>query len=87
MTEEAFRHLAEKRYSNRFGALRQESDGTDAVSARLLLIIETKKTRDCFLSPKGLGKQSPEPNTRQKPSSNEVRKRAIRDEAEQGAYQ
>lgn len=84
MTEEALRHLTEKRYSSRFGAFTQESDAADAISTRLPSAGEAKKSRGSFPSPKNHDEQSPRPKARHNPSSNEVRKRYTRDETEQG---
>lgn len=84
MTEEALRHLAEKRYSSRFGALAQESNAADAFSTRLSSVTESQKDRGSFPSLKCHDEQFPAPETRYTPSSNETRKRSMRDEAGQG---
>ncbi|KAJ5313973.1 OPT oligopeptide transporter [Penicillium atrosanguineum] len=87
MTEEALRHLAEKRYSSRFGAFVQEPNPADAVSTRLPSAGENRKGRGSFPSSKDHDEQSPRPRARHNPSSNEVRKRYTRDETGQGTCQ
>ena len=80
MTEEALRHLAEKRYSSRFGALTRKIDADNAVSTKLHPAIEVRQSKLSFASPNGHDEQSSGPRTRQTPLSNEVRKRSMRDE-------
>ena len=87
MTEGALRHLAEKRYSSRFGAFTQKSDAADTISTKLPSASETKKARSSSPSPKNHDEQSPRPKARHNPSSNEVRKRYTRDETEKGTCQ
>ncbi|KAJ5198201.1 uncharacterized protein N7498_007318 [Penicillium cinerascens] len=65
MTEEALRHLTEKRYNSRFGAFIQP---------------EAKGSRGSFPSPGDHDGQSPRPKARHNPSSNEVRKRYTRED-------
>ncbi|KAJ5547120.1 hypothetical protein N7494_004705 [Penicillium frequentans] len=86
MTEEALRHLTEKRYSSRFGAFTPKSDPADALNTQLPPTSEAQKDRDFLTSPRD-HEVSHRPKARYNPSSNEVRKRYARDETEQGTCQ
>lgn len=79
MTEEALRHLTEKRYGSRFGARPQESDAVDVLGAGSSLTGRTNKSRD-FYVPQDGDEQSSRPKPRHRPTSNEVRKRYTREE-------
>ncbi|KAA8646129.1 uncharacterized protein ATNIH1004_007555 [Aspergillus tanneri] len=71
MTDESLRHLAEKRYTSRFGALASDLDSIEAGTTNSSSIFETPKNKHAFSS------QTPGPETRcKRPSSNEMRKRA-----------
>jgi hypothetical protein len=73
MTPDGLRHLVEKRYSSRFGALVQDSGPTEAGGT----------SSQPFLARTGHLEKSPEPKSRNnRPSSNEMRKRVIRDATE-----
>jgi hypothetical protein len=80
MTEEALRHLVEKRYSSRFGALAHDFDTAEAGSTSSP---QTRKSSKAFSARAGHHEQSPEPKSRHnRPSSNEMRKRVMRDATE-----
>lgn len=80
MTEEALRHLTEKRYNSRFGALALESDPAEADSSSSPSVVETQKSAHAFPPQTGRhNEKSPGLNARhERPSSNEMRKRGIR---------
>ncbi|KAJ5337479.1 uncharacterized protein N7506_005501 [Penicillium brevicompactum] len=79
MTEDALRHLTEKRYSSRFGAF----NPVEAASTRSPPVIETTKGSHAFPSLTPHEEQLSRLTKRHsRPSSNEVRKRSTRDETE-----
>ncbi|KAK4943411.1 hypothetical protein LTR66_014611 [Elasticomyces elasticus] len=79
MTEDALRHLTEKRYSSRFGAF----NPVEAASTRSPPVIETTKGSHAFPSLTPHEEQLSRLTKRHsRPSSNEVRKRSSRDETE-----
>ncbi|CAG8022163.1 unnamed protein product [Penicillium salamii] len=79
MTEDALRHLTEKRYSSRFGAF----NPVEAASTRSPPVIETTKGSHAFPSLAPHEEQLSRLTKRHsRPSSNEVRKRSTRDETE-----
>ena len=76
MTEEALRHLTEKRYSSRFGSLTQESAPAEAFTTGLLSINKSKTARPAYASQTRHGEQAPElKGGYGRPSSNERKKR------------
>jgi hypothetical protein len=78
MTDESLRHLAEKRYSSRFGALAGDFDPAEAGNTNSRSVLETQKSKHAFPPQTSNDKQSPGPETRRnRPSSNEMRKRAM----------
>ncbi|KAJ6163911.1 hypothetical protein N7497_003890 [Penicillium chrysogenum] len=80
MTEEALRHLVEKRYSSRFGALAHDFDTAEAGSTSSP---QTQRSSKAFSARVGHYEQSPEHKSRHnRPSSNEMRKRVMRDATE-----
>jgi hypothetical protein len=78
MTDESLRHLAEKRYSSRFGALAGDSDPAEAGATSSPSVFEVQKSKHTFPPQTGNDEQSPGPKTRQnRPSPNEMRKRGM----------
>lgn len=85
MTEEALRHLTEKRYNSRFGALVLGSDPAEADSTSSLSAVETQKSEHAFPPQTGHNEKTPGLKTRhERPSSNEMRKRVMRGATDQG---
>ena len=77
MTEEALRHMAEKRYNSRFGAVSGDSVRPQAAAASPSSDIETPASKQSFPPQAGYEEQSPGPEARRhRPSPNEMRKRA-----------
>lgn len=80
MTEDALRHVTEKRYSSRFGALVRDTDPAEADSTVSPSVFETQKGKPAFQPQSGHDEPRPEPQTKHnRPSSNEMRKRVTRD--------
>jgi hypothetical protein len=78
MTEEALHHLTERRYSSRFGTFAQEYPSAETLTAGTRSIHELR--RPAFASHVSQGEQSPElKGTNARPSSNDSRKRSMRD--------
>ncbi|PGG98152.1 hypothetical protein AJ80_09579 [Polytolypa hystricis UAMH7299] len=78
MTEEALRHLADKRYSSRFGALAGDSDPAEAGTTSSPSVFETQKSKHVSPPQTGIDEQSPRPeSSRNRASPNEMRKRAV----------
>ncbi|KAJ6181392.1 hypothetical protein N7485_000034 [Penicillium canescens] len=83
MTEEALGQLVEKRYSSRFGALADKFDPAEAGRSSSPSIFEAQKSSQAFPAQTGRHEQSAGPKLRHdRPSSNEMRKRVIRDATE-----
>ena len=81
MTEDALGHLVEKRYSSRFGTLARDFDPAEAGSTSSPSVFETQKSSESF--PAQTGQHSPGPKSKHnRPSSNEMRKRVMRDAVE-----
>lgn len=77
MSEETLQHLAEKRYSSRFGAVAGDSVNTQASANTPLSVFETQNSKQYSAPQAGNDEQLPGPEARRnKPSSNEMRKRA-----------
>lgn len=73
MTEEALRHLADRRYSSRFGALAGDSEPSASGTTRPPTVFETQRSNHPQTSD---NEQSPGPKTgHNKSSPNEMRKR------------
>lgn len=88
MTEGALRHLAEKRYSNRFGVPVSDSGPVEAGTSSSPSAFETQKSRSAFTPRTGDYEQSPGPKTRRtRASPNEMRKRGMGGAAGGGCYQ
>jgi hypothetical protein len=78
MAADSLRHLAEQRYTSRFGASTRSSDPAKAGTTGSPPVLETQKGRHAF--PAENDGQPPESKARQnRPSSNETRKRATYD--------
>lgn len=76
MTEETLRHMAEKRYSSRFGAVGGDFVRTQVGATTPISVLETQNSKHSF-SQTGNDVPSPGPETRRnRPSPNEMRKRA-----------
>jgi hypothetical protein len=83
MTEEALNHMVEKRYSSRFGALAHNFDPAEVGSASSPSVLETQSNAQAIPARTGHRGHSPGPTTRHnRPSSNEMRKRVMRDATE-----
>ncbi|BCR90185.1 uncharacterized protein ACHE_60071A [Aspergillus chevalieri] len=88
MTEGALRHLADKRYSNRFGVPASDSDFVEAGTSSSPSVFETQKGRSVFPSQTGDYEQSPGLKTRRnRASPNEMRKRGMGGAAGGECYQ
>ena len=75
MTEEALRHLTEKRYNSRFGALASDSNPAEAVNSSST-VYNIGRTEHVLPPQNNNDEQSPAPKTRlDRPSPNEMRKR------------
>ena len=75
MTEEALRHLTEKRYNSRFGALASDSNPAEAVNSSST-VYNIGRTEHVLPPQNDNDEQSPAPKTRlDRPSPNEMRKR------------
>jgi gas vesicle protein len=78
MTDESLRHLTEKRYSSRFGAVSSGSNPAGSVTTSSPSATETQRSKHTFSTQTGNEEQSPGPRTRHdKPSPNEMRKRGM----------
>ncbi|PGG96336.1 hypothetical protein GX51_07866 [Blastomyces parvus] len=80
MTEEALQHLADRRYSSRFGAVTGDSDPAEIDTTSSPSLLETRRSKYVVRAQTDGEEQPPVPKTRHKmPSPNEVRKRAVGD--------
>ncbi|KAF7172640.1 hypothetical protein CNMCM5623_004790 [Aspergillus felis] len=78
MTDESLRHLAEKRYSSRFGAVSSGSNLAGTVTISSPSATGTQRSKHASPIQTGNEEQSPGPRTRHdKPSPNEMRKRGM----------
>lgn len=85
MTEESLGHLVEKRYSSRFGTFARGFDPAEAGRTSSPSVPETHKTSRAFPAQTGHHEHSSRPKSKHdRPSSNDMRKRVMRDAAEQG---
>ena len=83
ITEEALVQLVKKLYSGRFRALADKFDPTEAGSSSSPSIFETQKSSQAFPAQNSRHEKSTGPKLRHnRPSSNEIRKRVIRDVTE-----
>ncbi|KAJ6155604.1 hypothetical protein N7470_006170 [Penicillium chermesinum] len=87
MTEEALRHLTDKRYTSRFGALSYASSNTDDRVTGQILARGTEQSGQSYPNMNKPEREQMRSIPRQSPSSNEVRKRSTRDENESGEYE
>lgn len=79
ITEEALRHLTEKRYNSRFRVSAIESGAAESDSTSSLSVVETQTSGHVFPPLKAHNEKSYGPKTRhERPSSNEMRKRGMR---------
>lgn len=75
MTEEALRHLTDKRYSSRFGAVGASDSVRTTTSPS---VFETQKSKHSSPTQTGHDEQLPGPEGRRnRPSPNEMRKRQV----------
>lgn len=82
MTEEALRHLTDKRYTSRFGALSYTSSNTDDRVTGQIPARGAQQSGQSYPNMNKPEREQMRPIPRQNPSSNEVRKRSTRDENE-----
>lgn len=88
MTEGALRHLADKRYNNRFGVPVSDSYPVEAGISSSPSVSETQRSRSAFPPQTGDYEQSPGPKTRRtRAFPNEMRKRGMGGAADGGCYQ
>lgn len=88
MTEGALRHLADKRYNNRFGVPVSDSYPVEAGISSSPSVSETQRSRSAFPPQTGDYEQSPGPKTRRtRAFPNEMRKRGTGGAADGGCYQ
>lgn len=88
MTEGALRHLADKRYNNRFGVPVSNSYPVEAGISSSPSVSETQRSRSAFPPQTGDYEQSPGPKTRRtRAFPNEMRKRGMGGAADGGCYQ
>lgn len=83
MTDDSLRHVADKRYDSRFGAVVGDSDHSDPAKASTTnshSVLETQKSTRASPSQTNSDEQSAGPNTgRNRPFPNEMRKRVADD--------
>ena len=88
MTEGALRHLADKRYNNRFGVPVSDSYPVEAGISSSPSVSETQRSRSAFPPQTGDYEQSPGPKARRtRAFPNEMRKRGMGGAADGGCYQ
>ncbi|KAJ5452462.1 hypothetical protein N7445_000645 [Penicillium cf. griseofulvum] len=85
MTDKSLGHLVEKRYNSRFGILPRDFDPAEAGSTSSPAVFATQRSSPAFPAQTGHREHSLGPKSKHdRPSPNEMRKRAMRDAAEEG---